>query len=186
MNKEINTDLDSIKDKIKKIQALVDGGSAEEKINAKDKLDKILKKYNITIEQVYEEKLTKREYRCYSEYEKKLFAQCIAKYCGKNRKIYCSRRDPRLFYVDMSRVEFIDIQEAMYFHKVNLKKEFKKMFTAYLHAHELFDEREYEDEEVGISDMSIEEALEISNMVSGMSKDRLTKKLKNGQKLIGE
>lgn len=186
MAKEENTDFDSIKDKIKKIQAMVDWGSSEEKINAKDKLDKILKKYNITLEQVYEEKLTPREYRCYSEYEKKLFMQCISKYCGKKRIVQCLKRDPRLFFVEMSRIEFIDIQESMNFHKTNLKKEFKKMFTAYLHIHKLFDGRDYEedlDENVD-SSMTVEEAMEIANLMEGMGKDRLTKKLKNAQKLL--
>jgi len=185
---EENIDLDSIKDKIKKIQAMVERGSDQEAANAKDKLNKILNKHNITLEQVYEEKLTQREYRCYSEYEKKLFIHCIVKYCGKKRKVYCSRRDSMIYFVDMSRVEFIDIQEAMSFHKVNLKKEFKKMFTAYLHIHKLFDERDYEedlDENVD-SSMTVEEAMEIANLMEGMGKDRFTKKLKNAQKLIGD
>ena len=93
-----------------------------------------------------------------------------------------------IYFVDMSRVEFIDIQEAMSFHKVNLKKEFKKMFTAYLHIHKLFDERDYEedlDENVD-SSMTVEEAMEIANLMEGMGKDRFTKKLKNAQKLIGD
>ena len=78
-------EFESIKSKILKLKALAERGERGEAINAQRLLDKLLRQYGITLEDVIENTEEKKWYKfaCRKKYEQKLLHQCYSKTSGQ-------------------------------------------------------------------------------------------------------
>ena len=66
-----------LQNRIKKLQVLAERGIGGEKIGAKAKLDELMKKYDISLADVEEDKVDYYVFSCSKKYLKRLLRQCI-------------------------------------------------------------------------------------------------------------
>lgn len=134
--------METIKEKLRKIKALADKGIDFEAKAAQFQLEKLLSKYNLSIEDIFDETKKPRMFKV-RNLEKRLFIQNVAAVIGNRwREIYYYNGKPSEKYIEMTDQEFVDFEQQFSFHRKQLKKECKKAFDelikAYCYKHDLF------------------------------------------------
>lgn len=156
----------SIKDRLRKIQALAEGGYAGEAEAAKRKLDILCREYGISIDDLLDTEKPKI-YRFNvgrSTIFLKLFCQCYAQITGKGRLEYrkVSGSDIK---VELIPYQAAELANLFLWHKTNLKKEIeesqKLLFEAYIDKHHIMrdksnDPEGQEEEEVDLSTLDLD------------------------------
>jgi hypothetical protein len=136
--------MESIVEKIKKIQALAERGVSGEAKAAKAALEKLLKKYNLTLEDLSRETVKKRCFVAKNDNEKAVLIMCGFKIVGEERvtKLYSYKGRPNSCYLDLNDYEFIELSQLFDFHKKNINNEFEKVRTdfqrGYQYKHKLY------------------------------------------------
>lgn len=118
---------DKIRERIAKVQALVNGGIDGEKQAAKVQLDKLLKKYNINPAQVDE--ITKKQYhfKYAKELDKYLFCQLLNYFFkGVEFHIYLHTGNKKELSVRLEYLDYITISCAYEYFKRHMNQEWKK------------------------------------------------------------
>ncbi|EPL7677463.1 hypothetical protein RG089_000598 [Elizabethkingia anophelis] len=118
---------DKIRERIAKVQALVNGGIDGEKQAAKVQLDKLLKKYNINPAQVDE--ITKKQYhfKYATELDKSLFSQLL-NYFFKDIEfqVYLHTGNKKELSVRLDYLDYITISCSYEYFKRHMNQEWKK------------------------------------------------------------
>jgi hypothetical protein len=159
---------ENIKDKLRKIKALADRGVAGEAVAAKAQLEKLLTKYDVKFEDLFDDKLIRRKFNVKIS-ERQLFVQTLASIIGNRyRELGFYGRKKTELYIALTDVEFIDIEQKWIFHKRQFNKEVKKAIdnlkTAYYHKHRLFNIDSTSDADKS-SAMTMEEYIEIMSLM---------------------
>lgn len=118
---------DKIRERIAKVQALVNGGIDGEKQAAKVQLDKLLKKYNINPAQVDE--ITKKQYyfKYATELDKSLFSQLLTYFFkGVEFKVYLHTYNKKELSVRLDYLDYITISCSYEYFKRHMNQEWKK------------------------------------------------------------
>jgi len=135
--------MESIKQKLNKLLVLSRKGIDGEKVNAEILLQRLLKKYDLTITDIESEVRTKHIYPYSLKENKTILAQII----------YHVVKDPTVWDVkgyrelcaETSEYEHIQINELREFHFDQFKKEKQKLLSdlteAYVHKHSLYSDR---------------------------------------------
>lgn len=128
----------------KKLKALADRGVGGEKINAEMMLNALMKKHNITIEDIEGEKL-EDYYFSFDKSEHSLWLQIVK---TTNRNIKCYGEFPEKvikefelkgnYMITCSASDFIEIEAKHDFYKSLYKEELDVFYTAFLSANKLF------------------------------------------------
>jgi len=161
--------MEQIIDRLKKIKTLADRGESGEAIAAKHQLDKLLEKYDVSIEQLMCEERSTRKFKVQARHEQLFYQVClfVAGNKAKNMWHYKGKRSGK--YVDLTDSEYIDIEQLFEFHKKQFDKERKKLLksleVAYPSKHRLFNCDKNESDTKG-KKMSHEEYLEILRMIN--------------------
>lgn len=169
-------------EKIKKLVSLAEhpATSLAEIDSAKFHIQKILVKYRITLEDIFEEKKCRREFRIKSDWEWMLLNQVVQRYV--DRKVIVGKyRRHKICVADLTGAEFIDVSEAWTFHRDLFRTELKnmmKIFTqGYVHKHDLFTVNVDADDDSEKTPVDMEEIKRIIAVMNGMSDKSYHKKL---------
>lgn len=145
---------ESIKSKLRKLHALVMGGTPGEARNAQFLLDKLCAEYGITLDEILDQE-SKKWYEFHVGGKKinlKLFFQCYYKITNSNEISYRqgSGEKARL-RVELTAYEYAEIKSLFEWHKANFQKDLdnmlKALFDAYCLKHTLHSERTQSDDE---------------------------------------
>ena len=171
---------EKIKDKLMKLYELSKRGVGGEKENAEMFLNRMLKKHNLTIEDIASEQLKIRGYLYTTLWKKKIICQVIARVTNRWEIFASSGKGFKIVSSKVTDCEHVQILELIDFHFENFeleKKVFLKDFEgAYIQKHRLF--KDSSDEET--KDLTPEERREVMRMVGiyeNLSNRTYTKKL---------
>ena len=158
----------------KKLHALAESGIGGEKQNAKQMLDALMVKYNLTMEDIEGEKISREEFR-YKNGERKLLVQVIASVMGAKVQIF-KERNRNLFYVECTKAEYANILASFEHYRNAYKRDLKIHFSAFIQKNEIFPT---DGESVNTSELSEEERkmlYEVGIMMCGMRRQPLPRK----------
>ncbi|WP_170000579.1 hypothetical protein [Campylobacter sp. RM9328] len=131
---------EKLKAKLLKLQALVKQGVGGESRNAKDILEKLLKKHNIDINLLLDETRTKKYFFGYkTEFEKNMLFRIFLKIRnnGKSADVRYTQRN-KTIGLELSEYEFVEFEILKDGYFKNWKRYLKMAQTAFIHASELF------------------------------------------------
>lgn len=149
---ENNQSFESIKAKLRKLQALAEQGCEGEARNAKLLLDRLCKQYGVSLEDILDQEKTERYY---FEVGKgkiwlDLFMQCYANVTGKGELKYYRESNSRISLI-LTAYQYAEISNLFSWHKANLKKDIEQsqrlVFEAYIQKHRIFRDRSNDTEE---------------------------------------
>lgn len=121
----------------KKLKALADRGIDGEKDNAVDALNRLLKKHNISLQELEEEKIITKVFKVGRH--KQLFVQCSAS-ISDSIKLFGHRHSKVKMIVDLTTSQFIELEAKFEFYKKDYEKKERQFFDAYIQSNRLFGE----------------------------------------------
>lgn len=143
MNKDKQS-FESIKSKLRKLQALAEKGYKGEAEVAKRLLDKLCEQYGVSLEDVLDQE-KKNRYRFEIGKGKiwlSLFMQCYANVTGNRELRYIRETNSIIRGVELTAYQFAEISNLFFWHKTNLKKDIEQtqrlVFEAYVQKHRIF------------------------------------------------
>lgn len=181
-----NNAFESIKQRIWKIQALVEKGYEGEAEAAKRVLDGMCRKYGLRIEDLLDQdKVERREFNVgRSKICLNLFVQCHAKVTGKKRMAFC-RKSPSVISLELTAYQYAEILNMFNWHKSNLQKDLDNAqqlcYEAYVQKHGIYRERQ-EDEEKTDAPVDIDRLRKILIMMGNLNDNTYYKQLKQNEK----
>lgn len=144
---------ESIKSKLRKLQALAEKGYKGEAAAAKRLLDKLCEQYGVSLEDVLDQE-KKTRYRFEIGKGKiwlDLFMQCYANITGNRELRYIRETNSIIRGVELTAYQFAEISNLFFWHKSNLKKDFEQtqrlVFEAYIQKHRIFRDRSNDPED---------------------------------------
>lgn len=147
-----NQSLESIKNRLRKLQALAEKGYRGEASAAKAMLDKLCKQYGISLEDILDQE---KEQFYFFEIGKgkiwlELFLQCYANVTGNKSLRYCKESNSKIS-VKLTAYQYAEISNLFAWHKTNLKKDLEETqrlaFEAYVQKHRIFRDRSNDPED---------------------------------------
>ncbi len=173
--KKNEKDFESIIDQLKKVKALVESGVDGERDNAKTLLDKLLKKYKISLDELVTEETKEYKFKFTNDWEKKILIQCIAKFASNVKKYsnFLTKKgkiQKNIISVELTKMQFLDVKSSTKYYVSLYKKELELFYLAFISKHNIFSEKsENEKEEDSESSLSNEDIMAICNMMAGLS-----------------
>lgn len=171
-------------DKIKKLQALVEGGVEGEALAAKRALDALCKKYDVDIEDLFTEKKEWREFKLpYNDKAaRKLLFQLYGYVTNKTKFSYKKNRYGNIISFELTTREFVDLNNMLEFYLKEWKKELKQhcndLFSAFINKNNLFaNSIPDDDKEKKITPEEFERILRVSNLMSTMERKHYRKQI---------
>lgn len=127
--------METIKSKILKLQALVERGERGEAANAKRLLDKLLSKYDLTIEYVLAEKEDKKWYKFNArrKWEESLLFQCYYKTMNEDEVSF--KRYRGTISIELTAYQYAELSNYYDWNKKQLAKELKQVVEDYTDAY---------------------------------------------------
>lgn len=142
--KDDKQSFESIKSKLRKLQALAEHGYKGEAEAAKRLLDKLCEQYGVSLEDVLDQE-KKNRYRFEIGKGKiwlDLFMQCYANVTGNRELRYIRETSSIIRGVELTAYQFAEISNFFFWHKNNLKKDIEQtqrlVFEAYVQKHRIF------------------------------------------------
>jgi len=124
------------------LKGMMDGTldcSSAERLNAEDKLHKLLKKYHLQLSDIDNEETEEFEFHYYDEYEKTVLIQCFAMYFRTSSILYTyTRRSKHYLFFKMSKSDYVQFSEMYEWHVKNLTEEFILFTMAYISKHNIY------------------------------------------------
>lgn len=167
--------IESIRQKIAKVHALAQHGIGGEAENAKAHLDRLLKKYGVTLDEISQPVEKLRKFTFQTKYEKQLLGQiyCMIKNVN-NYQTWGYANNKKSLGLKMTDEEYIDFCEYLIYYKDLLRKETETLFHAFLGKHNLFSQIKNE----GESEISDKELAAILAMMKSLNGETMNLKLK--------
>lgn len=123
---------------LKKVLALAEAGIDGEREAAQRLLHKLLTKYDLTLDDLEEEKPIRFEFPYIQRKYEFLFCQIARMVVGAEAKLMKYRRTPSTHLVDCSMTQRIDILRFYDFYVKLYEREFAQFNEAFIHANKLF------------------------------------------------
>ncbi len=124
---------------LKKVRALAERGVGGEKDAAAKTLEKLMKKYGISDEELAEETAERVEFKVKDWIENKLIQQVIYMVLGDVPIYeYKDKRKKNIVFTDCTPAERLEIETAFHFYNNYLKEDFELFYTAFLHTNHIF------------------------------------------------
>ena len=171
----------------KKLKELADRGVGGEKLNAQEILLRFLKKHNISLEDIEEEKITEHYFLTKTATETRILAQVI---WSVNYKLKCYDIPAKLkkqyalkgnVMIDCTYSEFIEIQSKFDFYLPIFYREFEIFVGAFCHANNLISNRPDKKNYDELTPEERERYARQQVMSVGIKSEKHHKKLENGQ-----
>lgn len=138
--------MDKIIDRLKKLLSLAERGYQGEADNARRILEAELLKHGLTIEDICSDNRKQRTFKYNSKPERTLLIQVFVNYLGGKHKAFKEstfNKNSKKVWIELTDLEYIDIQDMYEFHKSHFRKERNRllndMLSAYVQKHKIFD-----------------------------------------------
>ena len=171
------------KERLKKLYALALRGVGGEKEQAAAILEKLVKKYGVSMEDLDEEIVKEHEFSFHGEKEERLLRQIAYKVTDDRHRfknlVYTQsgRKCRTLCRIECTDAQKLEIEFLFDFYKKLWEREIEVMFKAYIHKHSLFGN--LKPGEKG-SEISNEEWRKIQAMIQGLSEEKPVLQLTEG------
>lgn len=173
-------ELDAVARKLRSLKTLADRGMPGEKENARILLERVMKKYGITEQEIDDQAKEYHTISYTSIWERKLAHQIAHMVTGGYEVYTSSVKNDRNVYVLCTKAEFVEIKSNYEFYKRALKKDMEIFYSAFVQRNELFPENgEIKDPD----DMPPEErerTLRMLMMSQAMERHKKLKELESG------
>lgn len=173
--------MDNIIDRLKKIQALalkgVPGGEREA---AQALLEKLMKKYNVSLEDIEEKKISRKIFEFHGPEQEHLLMQTIYK-VANTKEIYdlrnskTGRLQKNMIAVFCTEAQAVEIRFLFDFYSDLWEREKKALLSAFIQKHRIFGELKEGEKPSEISD---EELAKMFSMMQCLSDETPMKRLK--------
>jgi hypothetical protein len=129
----------AIKDKLRKIRALAEQGCRGEAEAAKLALDRMLAKYELTLEDITEHETKTYKFYFTSKFERDIMFQCWAKIMRCDQVTYTTyKKANRAIGFAFTAEQYVDFAELFKYYKEEWKKEQARLVSAFIQKHRLF------------------------------------------------
>lgn len=129
---------DKILELAKKLQALSERGEGGEKLNAQAKLDELLKKHNITIDELNGEKITQFEFTSPLKHQR-LMHQVMVMIVGPKYQIFGFKNSKTEFVTNCTHSQFIEFDMTFSFYSKQYEKDLDLFYKAFVQRNRIFD-----------------------------------------------
>lgn len=126
------------KELLKKIKALAERGIEGEAMSAQNILDKMMKKYGISEQELNEQIINRYEFRYSKPFEKQLLSQIIYMVMGDVPIYYYTNSKKKVRLIDCTAGEKIEIETAFNFYRHYLAEGLLSYYYAFITSEELF------------------------------------------------
>lgn len=131
--------MSEIHTKLKKLLALAREGVGGEKDNAQERLESLMRKHGITLDQLDGEERKLEWFRLSAgDYGKRLFYQTLRKVCGECPDTYKSTYKRGQLGADVTVAEKVEIELRYPAYAAALQKEMDVCFSAFIHVNNIF------------------------------------------------
>lgn len=162
-----------INDKLQKLLELSKRGVGGEKENATILLNKLMKKYHITEEELNTKKKEWYKFQVKNEWETKLLFQIIYALYGYNSDISYSRKSKKTYYIELTAEQKIETEYAFSIYKNDFYTEMESFLTAFIYKNDLFPEDAPTNKNPGNYDY--DKAFRIQSYMSGIKRSNVKK-----------
>lgn len=122
-----------IKDKISKVLELVNRGVEGEKTAAQEALYRLMKKYNLSDEDLAKIKVQRYYFKYKTELDKKLFCQLVEFFFkNKDLQIYLSTYNGRNLYLELEYLDWVTLDSAYEYFRRHAAAQFKEFCLPHL------------------------------------------------------
>lgn len=167
--------IEAMLEKIKRIKALAEAGTGGEKETAQATLKRLMKKYDISENDILENKAELEWFRYKDRAEHRLLAQIIYMVTGDKEMWKQTDKRCKLIGCYCTKAEQIEIQANFDFYNCAMKKEMKLFFDAFMQKNELFPQNpKYKADS---KELDLEWALKMESMMAGMDRHTRLKEI---------
>lgn len=165
---------------LKKLKALAEQGVGGEKLNAQNKLNELMKKYNVTETELSDDLLLDCEFKYSGERERKLLIQVVYKVTNDSNAVYsfiytATKRHCRTkLGCKATAAQKIEIDFLFDFYKKLYAKEEKVFFRAFIQKHQIFGELKEDETPTPTTE---EEQMRIYALMNGLSEEQPLKQI---------
>lgn len=158
---------------LRKLRALAKRGVGGERQNAQKKIDELMKKYNISDEELEDEAVELYHFKFSGKREEALLTQIMYKVCDKTDNIYnfvygkSGRTVRSELGCECTLAQRIEIDFLFEFYKRLYKREEELFYHAFVQKHHLFGTSGGGKE----NDISLDELMRIAQLMSGLSNE---------------
>ena len=129
---------DTVKRLIAKLQNMVERGNLYEARIAKTKLEALLDKYGLTIEDALDEQLEEFSYKVRDKYNRRILMQIFAMVRQSGGVAYWIQKGkPRTIWLKLTKAEHVEISELYDYYKKAFRKDIDDLHAAFIHKHRL-------------------------------------------------
>ena len=163
--------MDNKTELLKKLKALADAGVDGERDNAQKILDRLLKKYDLTLADIEFDEIKEHAFQFRGKQEREILKQICFKVTDGDRRVYHYRTgigSKNTICCECSDAEAIQIRFEFDFYKELWEEELKLFLTAFIVKHEIFDSKPANCP----STLSAEERMRLHAMVMGLADKR--------------
>lgn len=178
--------MERITDKLKKLLALAERGCGGEAENARRLLEEQLKKYGLTLEDLYENKTSRRIFKYRNKEERKIIVQVFLSVLGSKSEAFKAstyNASKKTIYIDLTDLEYAEISDMVAFFKSQFNKEKKRLMKDILYAfvkkHKIFDCTPNDDDKASDKGIDLEELMRILSLSNGMEDVTYRKAISN-------
>jgi len=133
---------ESVRSLIQKVHALATQGVGGEAVSAQRKLNLLLEKHGITLDDIVQDQPKTYEFKFNGLYDEKLLYQCYVSIEPQEKGIYDFTRRGRkcrnLVGMKLTPSEYIDFCGLLDYYRKAFAKEMERFYTAFVHKHDLF------------------------------------------------
>ena len=159
---------ESILERLRKIEALARSGKWGEQENAQNLLNALLKKYNLTLDDLTSEKTTVCKFS-YQDKEEELLLVQVVLHITRNRELR-GRKGRGNWTIALTPTQAIDARECYAHYRKEWKKECKQFMEAFIHKNRI-----YGPIEGGASPMAPDDVRRIAELMRRMTGNRWEK-----------
>lgn len=162
--------IDSIREKIRKIQALAERGVGGEKENAKRILQKLLAKYKLTLEDLPKLAQDATEiyyFRCKGEVERSLLQQCYLYVVPDGEPCCFTRHGRKALGFKLTYLQYFELKNYWDYYRQLWKRELRLFYQAFIYKHDIL--RKSRTKSTSSTKLTEEEIEQILHMMSGLS-----------------
>lgn len=165
--------MSEIHEKMRKLLALAERGVGGEKETAQRMLEKMMKKYNVSFEDLEVETVATYWWNYDNKFEKQILFQTYGKVADKDTIKYY--KGDRKCGFELSSSQYIEMDMHYTILRRDLKKHIERAVTAFIHANELFSSTPSKSHEY--TDKELDEIWEMLSMANIITPSEINKRL---------
>ena len=163
----------------KKFKALAEQGIGGEKYNAQKKLASLMKRYNITENDIKEDVRSQVKFKMKKD-QRKLFYQVYISVTGSERKFWRWKKPPYFYVGEVTPLEELEIRAKFDFYWRLYQQNLDMFFSAFVHKNHLYASNMPSSSDKEITPEEMERIRKIVAMMEGIQTVPYRKQLQNG------